>query len=146
MHRLRALLLPFALTFTTFCGGGDDSSTGPTLATVAGTYQATQIDLTFALSGDVVDALELGASAEIVLTPQGTTSGTLVLPAVLTEDGIDDDVFDLTGTFTVSGNTVTFQGQGDNIIPTVPWTIGDGTLTASSTQSVGTVDVTLTRS
>jgi hypothetical protein len=81
-----------------------------------------------------------------VRTPQGTTSGTLVIPALLTEEGLEDDVFDLTGTFTVTGNTVMFQGQGGNLIPTVPWTIGNGTLTASDTQAAGTFLVTLTRS
>ena len=67
---------------------------------MAGTYHATRFDLTFAGSSQPTDGLELGTSVEIVLTPQGTTSGTLVIPAVLTEDGIDEDVIDLTGTYT----------------------------------------------
>jgi hypothetical protein len=142
MSSLRASLLVLGLSALTACG---DDSTGPTAASVAGTYHATQADL-IQPDNSVIDGLALGVALEIVLTPQGTTSGTLVIPAVLTEDGIDDDVLDLTGTFTVSGNTVTFQGQGDNLIPEVPWTIGNGTLTASSTDAEGTTQVTLTRS
>jgi hypothetical protein len=144
MSRLRASLLAFSLAALAACG--DDDSTGPTPASVAGTYHPTQIDLTFAGSTVVVDALELGTALEIVLTPQGTTTGTLIVPAVLTEDGIDEDVIDLTGTYAISGNTLTFQGQGDSFIRDVQWTIGNGTLTASRTDAKGTIEVTLTRS
>ncbi|HWN17875.1 MAG TPA: hypothetical protein VNO19_03060 [Gemmatimonadales bacterium] len=142
MSSLRASLLILGLSALIACG---DDSTGPTVASVAGTYHATQVDL-IQPDNSVIDGLALGVTLEIVLTPQGTTSGTLVIPAVLTEDGIEDDVLDLTGTFTVSGNTVTFQGQGDNLIPELPWTIGNGTLTASDADAEGTIQVTLTRS
>jgi hypothetical protein len=144
MSPLRAAsLLVASLASFTACG---DDTTGPTAASVAGTYNATQADITYTGTTQPVDALALGTSLVIVLTPQGTTSGTLVVPAVLTEDGIDDDVFALTGTFTVSGNTVTFQGQGDNLIRDLPWTIGNGTLTTESIDAEGTIVVTLTRS
>jgi hypothetical protein len=83
---------------------------------------------------------------DLVLTPLGTTSGTLVIPAVLTEDGVDDDVIDLAGTYTIAGNTLTFHGQGDSFIPESTWTIGNGTLTTTDTQPEGTFEVTLTRS
>jgi hypothetical protein len=143
MHRLRALLLlPLALSFAVACG----DSTGPSAASVAGTYHATRLDLTSPSGTLLVDAIALGASVDLVLTPQGTTTGTLVIPAVLTEDGQNEEILDLAGTFTVTGNTVSFQGQGDNIIPAMTWTIGNGTLTASSTNTQGTTNVTLTRS
>jgi hypothetical protein len=143
MHRLRALLLlPLAVGFAVSCG--DNTGANP-VEVVAGTYHATAIDVAPTSSFDLVDAIELGASVDLVLTLQRTTSGTLVIPAVLTEDGVDDDVFDLTGTFTASGNTVHFQGQGDNIFPAVPWTFRDGLLTASFTNALGTTTVTLTR-
>jgi hypothetical protein len=144
MNSLRASVL--AVFLATLAACGDDGPSGPTPASVAGTYHATQIELTFAASSVALDALELGSSVEIVLTPQGTTTGTLIIPAVLTENGIDEDVIDLTGTYTISGNTLTFHGQGDSFIPEVPWTIGNGTLTATLTESEGTLEVTLTRS
>jgi hypothetical protein len=143
MSPLRAAsLVVFSLVSFAACG---DDSTGPTPASVAGTYDATRIDVTFAGSSQPTDALALGFSAVIVLTAQGTTSGTLVVPAEFTEDGIDDDVIDLTGTFTVSGNTLTFS-QGDDILRELPpWTIGNGTLTSVRTDAEGTIEVTLTR-
>ncbi len=144
MSPLRAFLLVFSLAALAACG--DDDATGPTPASVAGTYHATRVDLTFAGTTVALDALELGTSVEIVLTAEGTTSGTLIVPPVLTEDGIDEDVINLTGTYTISGNTLTFHGQGDSFIPEVPWTIGNGTLTAVRTDAEGTLQVTLTRS
>jgi hypothetical protein len=144
MSPLRASLLVFSLATLAACG--NDDSTGPTPASVAGTYHATRIELTFAGGTESLDALGLGTSVEIVLTPQGTTTGTLIVPPVLTENGIDQDVIELTGTYTISGNTLTFHGQGDSFIPEVPWTIGNGTLTAVRTDDEGTLQVTLTRS
>ena len=90
--------------------------------------------------------LALGGSLDVVLTAQGTTSGTLVVPAVLTEDGVDDDVIDLEGTFTRSGNTLQFQQQGDSFIPDAVWTIGPGTITGVYSQPGATIEVVLTRS
>jgi hypothetical protein len=112
---------------------------------VAGTYHATSIVFTPTGSAPV-DVLALGGSLDVVLTPQGTTTGTLVIPAPLTEDGIDDDVIDLAGTYTRTGNTLTFQQQGDSFIPAVEWTIGEGTLSGVYTQPGATIQVTLTRS
>jgi hypothetical protein len=145
MSPLRASLLVFSLATLAGCGG-DDDSTGPTPESVAGTYHATRIELTFAGSSVALDALELGTSVEIVLTPQGTTTGTLIVPPVLSENGIDQESIDLTGTYTISGNTLTFHGQGDSFISDVPWTIGNGTLTARRTDAGETIEVTLTRS
>jgi hypothetical protein len=144
MSPLRASLL--LLSVATLAACGDDDTTGPTLASVAGTYHASRVDLTLAGSSEPLNALGLGASVTIELTTQGTTSGTLIVPPELTEDGIEEDVIDLTGTYTISGNTLTFNGQGDSFIPEVPWTIGNGTLTAVRNDPEGTLEVTLTRS
>ena len=144
MSPLRASLLAFSLAALAACG--DDGPTDPTPASVAGTYEATTFDVTFAGSSQPLDVLAIGGSLEVVLTPQGTTTGTLIVPAELTEDGIDEDVIDLTGTYTITGNTLTFQNQGDSFIPEVSWTIGTGTLTAVNTTDEGTIEVTLTRS
>jgi hypothetical protein len=142
MNHLRASLLVFSLAALAACG---DDPTGPTPASVAGTYHATQIDITYTGSSEPQDALELGASLEIVLTAEGTTSGTFFVPAVLTEDGVDDDVFDLTGTYSISGNTLTFPGPANSFIRDLPWTIGNGTLTATDTHQEGTLELRLTR-
>jgi hypothetical protein len=142
MNRLRALL-PLALTLAVSCGG---DNTGPNpIERVAGTYHATRIDLTFAGSDDVVDAIALGASIDVVLSLQSTTTGALVIPAVLAEDG-DEDVIDLEGTFTATDSTLHFQPVNDSFFGEPTWTIGNGTLTAFDSQAQGTLAVTLTRS
>jgi hypothetical protein len=140
MNRLQSSLLLLALSSLAACG----DSTSPNEA-VAGTYNATTIIFTPA-GGAPVDVLALGGSLHVDLTSEGTTTGTLVIPAAFTEDGVDDDVIDLAGTYTRTGNTITFQGQGDSFFPEVVWTIGNGTLSVNTTQPGGTIEVTLTRS
>jgi hypothetical protein len=112
---------------------------------VAGTYQATELVFTPAGSGPV-DVLALGGSMDLVLTSQGTTTGTLVVPAEFTEDGVDEDVIGLEGTFTRTGNTLRFQQEGDSFVRDVVWIVGSGTLTTTYTDPEGTIQVTLTRS
>lgn len=140
MNRLRSSLFLLILAPLAACG----DSTSPTEA-VAGSYHATTFVATQTGSAPQ-DVLALGGSLDVVLTAQGTTTGTLVIPAVFTEDGVDDDVVSLEGTFTRSGNTIEFQQQGDSFIPAAVWTIGAGTLSAVYSQPGGTVEVTLTRS
>jgi hypothetical protein len=140
VSRLRSSLFLLIMAPLVACG----DSTSPTEA-VAGSYHATTFVATQTGSAPQ-DVLALGGSLEVVLTAQGTTTGTLVIPAVFTEDGVDDDVISLEGTFTRSGDTIEFQQQGDSFIPLVVWTIGAGTLTGIYTQTGGTIEVTLTRS
>ena len=143
MIRVRALLVPLGLTFAVACG---DDGTGPDpMQAVAGTYHATQIDVTFTGS-DPLDAIALGASIDVVLSPEGTTTGTAVIPAILTDDGLHDEVIDMAGTFTVAGNTLTFHPTVDSFFGEPAWVIGNGTLTAVDSQPEGTFEVTLTRS
>jgi hypothetical protein len=112
---------------------------------VAGTYHATE--LVFTPTGEPpVDILAEGGSIDLVLTPQGTTTGTLVIPAVFTEDGLEDEVISLDGTYTRTGNTLRFQGGGDSFITDVVWAVGNGTLTATNTLPGATLEATLTRS
>jgi hypothetical protein len=93
-----------------------------------------------------VDVLALGGSLDLVLTSQGTTTGTLVVPAVFTEDGVDDDIISLEGSYTRTGNTLRFEQEGDSFVRDVAWTVGPGTLTTTYTDPEGTIEVTLTRS
>jgi hypothetical protein len=121
-----------------------DDSNSPNEA-IAGTYHATSLVFTPAGSGPV-DVLALGGSMEVVLTAQGTTTGTLVIPAVFTEDGVDEDVISLEGTYTRTGSTLGFQQEGDSFVRDVVWTVGSGTITTTYVDPEGTVQVTLTRS
>jgi hypothetical protein len=139
MKALRFSLLLLALSSVAACGDSTSPSEG-----VAGTYHATQIDITFP-GEQPIDVIAAGGSVDIVLTPQGTTTGTLVVPAEFTEDGIEDDVIDLAGTFTIAGNALTFHGQGDSFIPESEWTIGNDVLTHTRNEPEGTLELTLTR-
>lgn len=109
--------------------GGDDNGFSPTAETVAGTYTASVFTLTTptgTADSTTADLLALGASVNVTLDADGTTSGRLFVPAG-NDDGSDLDV-DLAGTWTLSGNKVTFNQTGDSFITDAQFTAGPGTL------------------
>ena len=106
MSSLRASLLGLSLAVLAACG---DDTAGPTPASIAGTYHASRVDFTPDGSSQPLNGLGLGVSLVIGLTAEGTTSGTLTLPPEITDDGMEQ-LIDLTGTYTISGTTLTFDG------------------------------------
>ena len=145
MNPLRSALLVLGLLSLAACGDSDSTSPADPYASVAGTYHATHFQVV-PTDGDPLDVLALGGSADIELTAAGTTTGTLVIPPPFSDDGVNDEIVSLDGSYTVTGNTLTFQGQGSaSFIQNVVWTIGTGTLTGLYTQPNATVEVTLTR-
>jgi hypothetical protein len=74
-----------------------------------------------------------GASVDATLAPDGTTSGRFFLPGG-GEDGSDLDE-DLTGTWTPSGQAVTFNQTADTFIGQAEFIAGRNTLTAEGTFS-----------
>jgi hypothetical protein len=137
MHRyILKQLVPAFVLLTLSCGGDDPFS--PTVQNVAGSYQATT--LTATESGITTNLLQLGATIEIVLNENGTTTGRLFAPG-LDEGGGDVDV-DLVGTWTLNGDTVTFEQEGDSFIPQVPFVAGRNQLRGED--SIGTVLVRIT--
>jgi hypothetical protein len=119
-------LAPAALVLLLACGG--DSFT-PTEETVAGTYEASAFTAT-SFNG-TTDLLLAGAIVDATLAPDGTTSGRLFVPGGA-EDGGDLDE-DLTGTWTLTGQTVTFDHAADTFITDVEFTAGRNTPTAEGT-------------
>lgn len=116
------------------------STEAPPVDQVAGTYDAT----TFTLSGEVEgDVLAAGGTLTMVLSPDGTTTGTLVVPAAF-NDG-EQLVADMAGTYVVSGSQVTFQQAADTFVRDMTWDVGPGTLGASGAFGAVTVTVLLTR-
>ena len=140
MHRSCPRLLPVLLFLTLSCGG-DDEPFSPTVQDVAGSYQASS--LTGTQSGITVNLLSLGASVEMVLNENGTTSGRVFAPG-LDEGGQDLDV-DLAGTWTLQGETVTFNQTGDTFIRDVPFTVTPNRLRGEGTFNGVTVRLTLTK-
>jgi hypothetical protein len=116
-----------ALLFLLACGG-DDGFT-PTEETVVGAYEAASFTATSGVG--TTDLLALGSIVDATLDADGTTSGRLFVPGG-DEDGSDLDV-DLTGTWALDGDTVTFDHSGDTFIRDVPFIAGRNTLTAEGT-------------
>jgi hypothetical protein len=128
MRRKSSRFAPAALVLLLACGG--DSFT-PTEETVAGTYEASAFTAT-SFNG-TTDLLLAGAIVDATLAPDGTTTGRLFLPGGA-EDGSDLDE-DLTGTWTLTGDTVTFDHAAVTFITDVEFIAGRNTLTAEGTFS-----------
>jgi hypothetical protein len=142
---MRSLLgAPTALAFAVvLLGCGDDDSFSPTVEKVSGSYSAATFSVT-TVAG-TIDLLALGSHVEAVLAPDGTTTGQLFVPNG-GEDGEDFEA-DLTGTWTLNGNTVTFDQSGDTFIRDAEFTAGRNTLIGEYTSSEGeTVRLVLTKS
>ncbi len=127
MMRLRASrFAPAAVVLLLACGS--DGFT-PTEETVAGTYEAAAFTVTSGVG--TTDLLAAGATVDATLAPDGTTSGRLFVPGA-DEDGSDLDE-DLTGTWTLAGQTVTFNQTADTFIGETDFIAGSNTLTAEGT-------------
>jgi hypothetical protein len=140
MYRPTLKLLPILMLLTLSCGGDDPPFT-PTLESVAGSYQASS--LTGTQSGITVNLLSLGASVAIVLNENGTTTGRVFAPGL--DDGGQDLDVDLAGTWSLQGETVTFNQAGDSFIRDVPFTVGRNRLQGEGTFKTVTVRLTLTK-
>jgi hypothetical protein len=121
------------------CGGDDAFS--PTPATVQGEYNASRFTATSPQGN--VNLLSLGATVHVVLNADGTTTGHLSVPDLgLGEGPIEAD---LTGTWTLSGNTVTFNQTADTFIRDVHFTAALNSLDGEGTFAGTTVHLTLSK-
>jgi hypothetical protein len=134
MRSVRAWLGAWSLAAVALAGcGGGDNPFSPTVANVAGTYNATLFTAT--TGSQQLNLLSLGATVHVVLNPDGTTTGHLFVPGA-GENGEDVDA-DLTGTWILSGSTVTFSQTADTFIRDVEFTAAQNSL-----ESEGTFDGT----
>ena len=85
---------------------------------LAGTYAATEFTLSGEVSGDVLAA---GGSLSITLNADGTTSGSVFVPAAL-NDGQDFNA-SLVGTFTLTDGSVTFTQDADTFVRDITWQV-----------------------
>jgi hypothetical protein len=141
---MRSLLgAPTALALAVvLIGCGDDDNFSPTVENVSGSYSAASFTLT-TVAG-TVDLLALGASVTAVLAPDGTTTGHLSVPGA--GEGGEDVEEDLTGTWTLSGSTVTFDIGSDTFLQDVEFTAGENTLTGEFSEAGETARLVLTKS
>jgi hypothetical protein len=123
------------------CSGNDDPFS-PTVANVAGTYNATVFTATSSALG-TINLLSAGATVHVVLNPDGTTTGHIFVPDLGLEDGELDA--DLTGTWTLSGSTVTFSQTADTFIRDVEFTAAQNSLEAEGTFEDTTIHLALAK-
>jgi hypothetical protein len=129
-----------ALAAAPLAACGDDDPFTPSLATVQGTYNASRFTATSDATG-TVNLLSMGATVHVVLEPDGTTTGHLSVPD-LGEGAVEAD---LTGTWTLSGNIVTFSQTADTFIRDVEFTAAQNSLDAEGTFEGTTVHLTLSK-
>jgi hypothetical protein len=138
---MRAPALLAALTLSVaFVGCGDDPFE-PTVENVAGSYEATTLTLTTAEG--TVDLLDAGASAEVTLETDGTTSGRLFVPEG--GEGGEDLDEDLEGTWELDGDIVTFDQTADTFIRDAEFTAEENRLSGEETFTGATIEVVLTK-
>jgi hypothetical protein len=113
-------------------------STDPDVADVVGSYEATSFTTTS--SGVVDDELADGAALEMVLNANGSVTGLLTAPT-----GEGGGTLNMAGTWSLSGNTVTFDQSADSFVRDMPFTVAGNTLSGDATFDGVRVRVTLTK-
>ncbi|MFL5552110.1 MAG: hypothetical protein ACJ770_04800 [Gemmatimonadaceae bacterium] len=125
-----------------FACGGDTS--GPCSNALTGSYIATEF-VTTGSSGQT-NQLLAGSTVNIALLCNGTTTGHLHLVQTASTPAFDAD---LAGTWTRTGNTVTFSQSADTFIRDMDFTVVEtsfGTQLVADDAFAGTrVQITLTR-
>lgn len=97
---------------------------------VAGNYEASQF--TVQIEGEIVDVLTAGGFIEMTLRDSGGVSGRLFIPESLAA-GEEND-FPLDGTYTISGDVVTFDQEADTFIRDLEWSFDNGTLRTETSE------------
>jgi hypothetical protein len=139
MLSVRPRLTTLALALGLVACGND--SVAPTANTVAGTYTATTFTITS--TTPPTDALALGLTLTLTLALDGTTTGRLFLPGG-GDNGVDLDE-DLTGTGTLSGDTMRFTQSADTFIRDAVFTVGPNRLGTEGTFGDTSLRLVLTK-
>ncbi len=132
-----AVLLWFAMLVVA-CGG---DPAGPSMAEVAGSYQATRF--TTITGGVSTDELAAGAEIALELETDGAAFGVLFVPQG--DEGGGDLDLSLDGTWRLSGNTVTLESTADAFLGDVPLTVVGETLVGDRMFFGTFIQMTLTR-
>ena len=139
MRALISALIAAGLTLSLAACGDDAFS--PTVENVSGSYTAQTFTAT-TVAG-TVDLLALGAEVTVTLEEDGGTTGELFVPGG--GEGGEDLEADLTGTWTLSGSTVTFNQDADTFLRDVEFTAEEDALTAEGEFSGQTLRIVLTK-
>jgi hypothetical protein len=130
-----------AFSALAFLGCDSDDPFTPSVDNVAGTYTATTFTTTAA--GVTTDHLAAGASVELTLSADGSTSGRLFVPDAGEEGG--DFEANLVGSWTIDDQSVVLDHDADTFLRDVTFTAARNRLTAERTFVTTTVRVVLNR-
>ena len=119
---------------------GDDGGFSPTVDNVSGTYSASSFTVTSS-SGDI-DLLASGGSVQVTLTPEGATTGRLVVPGT---DTVSDHDEDLTGTWMLTEGKVTISPRGPSVLRFAEFTVAPDRLSGTRILSGETLRLVLIR-
>ena len=107
--------------------------------TVAGTYTATQ--LTTTTGGVTTNQLAAGASVTLVLSPDGTAGGRLVVPASTTP-AVD---VSLNGTWAFSNGDIDLTSSTDTFLRDMLFSVEGNTLVGDQTFGATRIQIVLTK-
>ena len=109
---------------------------------LAGTYAA----IIFALSGEITEnVLATGGSLTITFNADGTTSGSLFVPAASSAgDGVDFTV-DMAGTFRLSDDSIILTQAANSFVRVLGWTVDGDRISGTRTNSGVTITIVLRR-
>lgn len=141
MLLMRRCLSALSLVVALGACGGDDDSFSPSVENVAGSYHATAF--TAQSGAGTTDLLALGATVVVSLATDGTTTGHLFVPLAGPGGANLDE--DLAGTWTLSGNTVTFNQTAGTLIQGLEFTADQNVLTGEGAFTGLTIRLVLTK-
>ena len=102
--------------------------------------------LTTTENGVVVDQVARGTKIELVLAANGTTTGSLFVPDIDTEDGKLVPLFgDLAGTWRLEGNQVLLSHEEDTFLRDIPLTVNGDRLEGDRTFNGARVRISMVR-
>jgi hypothetical protein len=131
----RSLAILLAVAGLAACTSVVEPSPEPTLQMVAGSYRAVEsygaLSLTTMQDGRTIDWPAEGASVQLDLRADGTTTGRLFIPGA-EEDGIDLDE-DLAGSWTLSAGRVRLSHPADTFLRDMTFTFRDNRLEGDET-------------
>lgn len=141
-YLIPAAVLAAALTLAA-CGDGPTGAESQQLRMrrLAGGYAEQTFTITE--SGRTTNLRAQGASFEIALAEDGTTTGRLLVPGVL-EGGADLDA-SMAGSWTLKADTVRFQQTADTFVRDMPFLVQGERLVGASEIDGTRIDVTLSR-
>lgn len=121
-------------------GAGAGAVTGPSVSDIAGAYGLKTFSTT--TNGVTTDQVAAGVTLTLTLRRDGTTTGRLFVPIHDREPNLE---VDMTGTWTVTGDTVRFDQAADTFVRQTPFLVTPGRLEGEATISDTAIRVSLTR-